>query len=294
MEMRVTVHWFVEPAISMLARCSIATAPELLSVDGIATGSSDEQFEALMSGTTDAAVTAMDNVIDWNLRPGAGDFRIVAQIERTTLLSLVAHAATADIQGLNGGTLLVDATANGFVVAARALLDEFGLSSESYALKTAGGVRERYETLLAGGGNATLLGPPFDSMALARGARVLARVNDRYPAFPGQGLVVRQRSYDRVRARVVAWLTAMEHARAAANDNKSAAVSHLTAAGIPAAVAKPMADLVPDSLVPDRDGIALIIGQRQQAGLRGGSVTYSDIVDTDLLDGVASSRKPRP
>jgi ABC-type nitrate/sulfonate/bicarbonate transport system substrate-binding protein len=294
MEMRVTVHWFVEPAISMLARCGTTNVPELLSVDGIATKSSDEQFEALISGTTDAVVTAMDNVMDWNLRPGADDFRIVAQIERTTPLSLVANAATSDIPSLNGGTLLVDAPANGFVVAARALLDEFGLRSESYTLKPAGGVRERYETLLAGGGNATLLGPPFDSMALARGARVLARVNDHYPAFPGQGVVVRQRSYARVRARVVAWLTAMEHARAAANDNKSVAVSHLTAAGIPAAVAETMVDLVPDALVPDRDGIALIIGQRQHAGLRGGGVTYSDIVDADLLDSIASSRKPSP
>jgi hypothetical protein len=55
-----------------------------------------------------------------------------------------------------------------------------------------------------------------------------------------------------------------------------------------------MADLIPDSLVPDRNGIALIVGQRQHAGLRGGNVTYSDIVDTDLLDSVASSRKPSP
>lgn len=285
--MHATVHWFVEPAISMLART--APAPVRLSVNGIATRSSDEQFEALMSGTADAAVTAMDNVMDWNLRPGAGDFRIVAQIERTTLLSLVAHATTTDVQGLNGGTLLVDASANGFVVAARALLDEFGLNNGSYALKPAGGVRERYETLLAGGGNVTLLGPPFDSMAVAQGARVLARVNDRYPAFPGQGLVVRQSQYDRVRARVVAWLTAMEYARAQAQANRSIAVSHLVGAGISHPVAETMVDLIPDTLVPDRQGIALLIAQRQRAGLRGGSVAYSDIVDSDLL---ASSREP--
>ncbi|WP_375779382.1 ABC transporter substrate-binding protein [Bradyrhizobium sp. ma5] len=287
--MHLTVHWFVEPAISMLARIGAATAPVRLSVDGIATRSSDEQFEALMSGTADAAVTAMDNVMDWNLRLDAGDLRIVAQVERTTHLSLIATAATTDIHGLNGKTLLVDAPANGFVVAARALLDEFGLNSGSYALKPAGGVRERYETLLAGGGDATLLGPPFDGMAVAQGARVLARVNDRYPAFPGQGLVVRRSSYDRVRARMVAWLTAMEYARAQAQANNSVAVSHLAGAGISHPVAETMVDLVPGTLVADRKGIALLIVQRQLAGLRGGNVAYSDIVDSDLL---ASSREP--
>jgi ABC-type nitrate/sulfonate/bicarbonate transport system substrate-binding protein len=235
----------------------------------------------------------MDNVMDWNLRPNAGDLRIVAQIERTTPLSLVGTAATTDIQGLKDGTLLVDASANGFVVVARALLDEFGLSSGSYALVPAGGVRERYEALLAGGGDATLLGPPFDNMAVAQGARVLARVNDHYPAFPGQGLVVRQSSYDRVSTRVVAWLAAMEHACERARANTGVAVSQLAAIGLPGFVAKAMVDHIPDSLVPDRDGIALLIAQRQRAGLRGGNVTYSDIVDSHLLESVVLSRKSK-
>src|SRR6185312_220935 len=156
----------------------------------------------------------------------------------------------------------------------------------------AGGVRERCETLLAGGGDATLLGPPFDGMAVARGARVLARVNDHYPAFPGQGLVVRQGSYDRVRANVVAWLTAMEHARAWAQTNKSAAVVRLVAIGIPGPLAETLISFIPSSLVPDRDGIALLIAQRQRAGLRGGNVNYSDLVDSDLLDSVASPLEP--
>jgi ABC-type nitrate/sulfonate/bicarbonate transport system substrate-binding protein len=292
--MRVTVHWFVEPAMSILARIGATTAPARLSVSGIETKSSDEQFEALMSGTADVAVTAMDNVMDWNLRPDGGDLRIAAQIERTTLLSLVGTAATTDVQSLKDGTLLVDASANGFVVAARALLDDCGLPSGCYSLKPAGGVRARYETLLAGGGDATLLGPPFDGMAVAQGARLLARVNDHCPAFPGQGLVVRQSSYDRVRAGVVAWLTGMEHARTWAEANRNAAVVRLAATGIPRPVAETFISLIPSSLVPDRDGIALVIAQRQRAGLRGGNVTYSDLVDCDLLERAASSLEPNP
>jgi ABC-type nitrate/sulfonate/bicarbonate transport system substrate-binding protein len=152
-------------------------------------------------------------------------------------------------------------------------------------------VRERYQTLLAGDGDATLLGPPFDGMAIARGARVLSRVNDRYPAFPGQGLVVRCSSDDRVRARVIAWLAALDHARAWALTTRNVAVSHLMEAGMPAPLAETMMEVLPNSLVPDQDGVALLIAQRQRAGLRGADVTYSDLVGSDLLDSVGYPRE---
>lgn len=290
--MHIVVHWFVEPAVSILARADTQSTAARPSVDGIATRSSDEQFDALVSGSADAAITAMDNVMDWNMRAGGQDLRIVAQVERTTPLSLVARAGMSEIEGLRGGTLLVDSTANGFVVAARALLDEFGLPSGSYALKAAGGVRERHQALLAGDGDATLLGPPFDGIAIAQGARVLSRVNERYPAFPGQGLVVRRSSDDRVRARVIAWLAALDHARARALPGRNVAVSHLMEAGMPRPLAETMIEGLPNSLAPDRDGVALLIAQRRRAGLRGGSVTYSDLVDSDLLASVVHPREP--
>lgn len=288
--MHITVHWFVEPAVSVLARASAPSTAAPPSVNGMATKSSDEQFEALLSGAADAAITAMDNVMDWNLRAGGGDLRIIAQVERTTPLFLVARAGTTEIEGLRGGTLLVDAPANGFVVAARALLDECGLPSGSYALKSAGGVRERYETLLAGCGDATLLGPPFDRMAVAQGAQILSRVNDHYPAFPGQGLVVRRSSYDRIRTGMAGWLTAMDHARAFALTNRDIAVQQFVKEGIPGPLAETMIRLIPNSLLPERAGVALLIAQRQRAGLRGGNVTYSDIVDSDLLERREPSR----
>ena len=54
------------------------------------TSGSDEQFERLVRGDCDAVVTAMDNVFAWNRRAGPGDFCIVAQIERTTPLVVMA------------------------------------------------------------------------------------------------------------------------------------------------------------------------------------------------------------
>lgn len=57
--MQITVNWFVEPAISILARASTRSTPARPRIDGIATKSSDEQFVALVSGAADAVVTAM-------------------------------------------------------------------------------------------------------------------------------------------------------------------------------------------------------------------------------------------
>ena len=141
-----------------------------------------------------------------------------------------------------------------------------------------------------GDGDVTLLGPPFDGMAIARGARVLSRVNDHYLAFPGQGLVMRRSSYERARTDVMAWLTAMDHARAWALTSPDVATSFLVGAGMPDALAETMIGLIPNSFLPDKNGVALLIAQRRSVGLRGGSVTYSDLVDSDFLDSVDHPR----
>jgi hypothetical protein len=281
--MPLTVHWFVEPALSLLAKDDPDAPSGTSAIIGVTTQSSDAQFEALLNGTADAAITAMDNVMDWNLRPGGCDFRIVAQIEQTTFLSLVARNGISSIDDLKGGTLLVDAPENGFVVAARALLEDAGVTFGSYSLLAAGGVRERFEALLAGLGTATILGPPFDGLAVARGAEILARVIDVYPAFPGQGLVVRQSTYGRIQNDLMLWIEALERARHWGFADRRAAASRLAETGMSPFLADIFAGLVPASLVPDRDGVELLIAQRLRAGLRGGNVTYQDIVDTSSL-----------
>ena len=50
---------------------------------------------------------------------------------------------------------------------------------------------KRFDALLDGAVDGTLLGPPFDERARASGKRELASVQEAFPAFPGQGLVVR-------------------------------------------------------------------------------------------------------
>ena len=244
--------WFVPAPLLALA----TQAPGATALHARRTTSSDAQFAALAAGQVDAVVTAMDNVIGWNRRAGPQDFRVVAQVETTTPLFLFAAPGRARMAQLRGATVLVDAAENGFAIALRALLHAAGLEDGACHLREAGGVLERYQALLAGQGDATLLGEPFASQARAAGLVQIASVQETWPAFPGQGLVMRQDSP--ARERIGAWLRELEQARLQLHD-------------LP-------------SLRPAREGVALLTGQRRLLGLPGGEDAYTDIVDTTLLD----------
>lgn len=150
-----------------------------------ATGS-PAQLAGLMAGDLDLVITAIDNLFAWG-QAGA-DVRLVGQVERTTPLSVHARAGVGSLDELQGCRLAVDAYANGFALVARHLLRTAGVEAEWIEV---GGVAERLDALVAGTVDATLLGPPFDSRAIAAGFPAIVRVQDRFPAFPGQGLVVR-------------------------------------------------------------------------------------------------------
>lgn len=273
--------WFVPSPLSVAAE-AWNLAPDV-TIHAERNPSSDAQFEALAAGQADAVVTAMDNVMDWNLRAGPQDLRVVAQLERTTPLTLVAQTGRTALEDLRGATLLVDAPRNGFVVALLAMLAERGIDSDAYALDTVGGVKERFEALVAGRGDATLLGPPFDAMALDAGLTHLASVQALYPAFPGQGLVVSARTLDKLRPALSAWLGALERARQHMLEKPGIAHQALSVAGFPAPAVEAMLRATPISLKPDRVGVELLIEQRRMAGLPSATATYEDLVDASIL-----------
>lgn len=252
MSIPIKVMWFVPQPLVLLA----GQAPGASAIEASRNPSSDAQFEALLAGEVDAVVTAMDNVIGWNRRPGPKDFRVVAQIERTTPLALIAAPGRQRMADLRGANLLIDAMDNGFVIALRAMLREAGIDENACRFTCAGGVTERYEALLAGRGDATLLGPPFVSQAVDAGLMQIASVQQAYPAFPGQGIVMRQASP--ARERIGTWLRELEQARRQTRDL--------------------------ESLRPTAEGVALLIEHRRLLGLPGGEDTYTNIVDASLFD----------
>ncbi|WP_193597566.1 ABC transporter substrate-binding protein [Microbacterium sp. YJN-G] len=175
---------FITPAVLTAARGSgLLTGIHLEEVR--ATGS-PAQRDGLRSGDLDLAVTAIDNLFEWT-RAGV-DVCLVGQVERTTPLSVHAAPEITTLADLAGARFAVDAPDSGFAVVARHMLRTAGTDVEWVEV---GGVVERFEALVAGTVDATLLGPPLDDRALAAGLPRVASVQEAFPAFPGQGLIVR-------------------------------------------------------------------------------------------------------
>jgi ABC-type nitrate/sulfonate/bicarbonate transport system substrate-binding protein len=276
------VMWFAPPAVALAAQG--LALPGADAIESTRTRGSDEQFDMLVRGDCDAVVTAMDNVFAWNRRPGPGDFCIVAQIERTTPLVVMARPGIPSLAALRGANLLIDAPGNGFVIALRALLRAEGLGLDDYRFIEAGGVKERLDALLAGQGDATLLGPPFDTIAAQGGQQRLATVQERYPQFPGQGLVVSRSALPRFEATLRRWLHALDGVcQHAVNAAVATTEALQRAGGLEAAGAAAMQRGIPATLVPDRIGVELLATMRRELGLPGADDPYDTLVHTALL-----------
>lgn len=271
------VIWFLQPALDIVAQVQSGSVAENL-VSAVVTKSSDQQFEALRDNSSDVAVTSMDNVFMWNRREGGGKFRIVAQIEKIRL-SIIARAEFASLADLAGTDILVDAPGNGFVIALQAMLADAGVRPEAYRLKPAGGVRERFDALMAGQGSATLLGAPFEQQALDAGFVRLGVVNDLYPAFPGQGVVARTDRMNEIAGPLEAWLKRLEAARSWISAQPGDVRGALLDAGKPAGQVDGWLASSPDSLQPSREGIELLIAHRQLLAFPGGEDGFDDLVD---------------
>lgn len=280
--------WFVPPGVDLIARRRGLLDDFGVVVETAATTSSDEQFEALVAGRVDVAITAMDNVMGWNARGAGDDFRIVAQTESTTVLNVFAAPHITAPAQLAGRNVLVDSRHNGFVVALLNWLSDVGLDLDNVNLVESGGVRERLEALVSFSGDATLLGPPFDGMALARGMLRLASLNEAYPDFPGQGIVVRTGAIDRFRGELQAWIGALDAARRLGLASPAEAQADIEASGFPPPAAAAVAATLPATLRPDPKGLALLLAQRARLGLPGGGGRGDDLVFSGFLDALAA------
>ena len=272
------ITWFVAPPLLLLTEGTDDAA-----FQGSRCTSSDEQYESLVDGGCDIAITSMDNVFAWSRRERGGAFYVVGQIERTTPLSLVAGSAFQTLEGLRGASILVDAPGNGFVVALMALLQDQGLAPGAYRLQQSGGVKERCDSLMEGQGDATLLGPPFDAVAIAAGYNSLTSIQHAYPTFPGQGMVVRRATLDRRRDELRAWMRQVEVAFQHTAAQPGVAMERLQARGYTEGAARAALRNLPLDICPDSVGVELLVQHRKSLQLPGGEDSYQEIVSLELL-----------
>jgi ABC-type nitrate/sulfonate/bicarbonate transport system substrate-binding protein len=257
---------FVPPAPLVWAEHIGAFARHDVTVETTQTTSSDEIGEGLAAGRWDVGIGVADNAIGWSVERGV-ELVIAAQLEARMAMRFMAVPGMADLAAAAAEPIAVDATTNGFVLVLYRMLARAGIARDACRFDMVGGVRHRFEALLEGRATSTILVPPFDAMAQARGFHPLWSVADAAPDYPGV-VVVTQRDTP-ARAALVRYLAALRDANAWAADpaNGAEARAALLAARYDAAAAEALiANIVP-GLRPMPAGIAETTALRRECGL---------------------------
>jgi ABC-type nitrate/sulfonate/bicarbonate transport system substrate-binding protein len=157
-------------------------ARENLSVSFLQVQSSTQQFTYLRDGRYDIIQTAVDNVVNYRLNGsnpvGARfDAQMFVGMDLGTGLSVVARPGINSVEDLRGKVLSVDAPDSGFAYVLYKILRAHGLErGTDYQIVQTGGVFARYQGLLAGQFDATLLSSGFELRATNAGYNLLESV----------------------------------------------------------------------------------------------------------------------
>lgn len=291
--MKIRQIQFLAPAPVVWARHLGSFAREGLEVEFTQTLSSDQLGQGLADGTWDVGIGVMDNIIAWNADRKAG-LAMVAQLERSTVMSFCAKAELQTLADVAAKPIAVDATTNGFVLVLYRALARAGIDWRSCTYDAVGGVKHRLDALLEGRALSTILIPPFDAMAQAKGFDVLWRGADIAPAYPGQVIGARAewiaRNGDALRAYLRALVAANRWATRPAN-REAAEQALVDANYAPPAAARMVSQAVPDLRV-SLEGWNEVAALRRECGLMPApEPTAATIIDEKPLVAAIASLK---
>jgi ABC-type nitrate/sulfonate/bicarbonate transport system substrate-binding protein len=144
-------------------------------------------LRALHDGDLDVALTSPDNIANFRLnKAGDGhlDARIIAAVDQAGSISLMGRPGVDAPGQVRGGIVAVDARNSGFAFLLYELLQSQDLAPGiDYRVLEAGGTPSRFDALLAGSFEATILNAGFDVRAQAQGGSLLIRTADVKPDY---------------------------------------------------------------------------------------------------------------
>lgn len=163
----------------------------------IPTPNSIEQLTGLIDGRFDIGMTAIDNVIAYMEGQGEAPTRDTPDLisvmgSSSGFLSLMVAPDVKTLSDLRGRTLSVDAMTTGYAFTLRRMLATAGLSDDDYRLVKVGGMKERYEALVAGAQAGTLSVPPFTLLARNKGFVEIATALGVFKHYQGGVAAVRR------------------------------------------------------------------------------------------------------
>jgi ABC-type nitrate/sulfonate/bicarbonate transport system substrate-binding protein len=276
-------------------------AEERLEVKVAATKSSGALMQALYGGDVEIALAGADNFLAYEA--GMGEVAVKGG-ERLRIimggdggfLKLVARSQFQSVEHLRGQVIGVDAFTTGFAFVAREILRRKNITESEVEWEPLGGTESRYAAFLQGRCDATLLRLPYELMAQAHGARVLAS-GEELGRFQGTTGAVRKTWAEQNAHAVIAFLRAYRAALEwiAQPDNRSGAIEQLRVhLDIPDPVlADSVLDqlLAPNGLQPDMrvdpKGLATVVElRRRYGGLAESDWDADDLIDDTYLNAV--------
>ena len=163
----------------------------------------DDAHARLLTGENPIVGMSLDDVISLvdGEDPRADDLVVIAGVH-TGFLQLITAPQILDVDQLRSQTVAVD-TDTGYASALFAVLKRSGLERDvDYAVIYAGATDLRYDKLVRGEFQGTLLGAPFTDLARSKGYRSQGSVREKLGGYQGVVLVAKR-----------SWLTG--HAKAA-------------------------------------------------------------------------------
>mgnify|MGYP002507157686 FL=1 len=149
-----------------------------LNVEMDYTPNSGQLVRNLLDGKYNIAVAGIDNVIAYQegqvKEPVANPDMFAFYGVDNGLLSLVANPKVKNVSDLKGKQVSVDALTTGYAFVIRNYLEKNGLTENDVHYASVGSTNDRFNALLAGKTDATLLRTPLNLQAKEKGFKILA------------------------------------------------------------------------------------------------------------------------
>jgi ABC-type nitrate/sulfonate/bicarbonate transport system substrate-binding protein len=298
---RIRLGSFSNSLVDAVARHAGMYRDERVAVEFCRVFNSPSQFEKLALGEVDVVLTATDNVLNYRHKRSSDidsplDVRIVRAVERGGAVSLVARRTVTSLRDLRGALIAVDDTNSGFALLLYELLARAGMvRGLDYRVVAFGGTPRRFDGLIRGDFDATMLNAGFDLRAVDRGFSVLKTVSDVLPDYIATVLAALPCWLEKESA-AGAFLRAWDRATTFALDRdnceicvdivkEQSAVSAKLAASMYQQAVHPQFGLVPGGQV-SRSGVSSVADVRRRHGELDGDVDIAAALrePTGLID----------
>lgn len=175
------------------------------------TPNSVTQMTGLSEGRFEIAMTAVDNIVAYV--EGQGEAPIGAQPDffafmgsDSGFLSLVVRPSIKQVSDLAGRTLSVDAMTTGYAFVLFEILRRYGLQQGEFQIRRVGGMVQRYNSLVDGSEDGTLLSAPYNILAEQHGLTELVKAASLLGSYQGNVAAARRSWASKNETQVVAFI----------------------------------------------------------------------------------------